>query len=114
MTSVSEAGRVEFSFYRPGVTDVKVVGSFDQWAIHGTSMSDVGDGWWRATIELPAGEYRFRYVADGNWFTDFASYGVEFTKRGWNSILNVRPIEAANSMRIQPAAKQYMPEAVAA
>ena len=58
-------------------------------------MRPRGDGWWTAAVPLPHGEYRFRYVADGVWYTDFASNGVERTRKGtWNSILVVPQSEA--------------------
>jgi hypothetical protein len=38
---------------------------------------------------MDPGEYRFRYWADGHWFTDYASHGVELGKHGWNSVLVV-------------------------
>ena len=52
-------------------------------------MHSDGNGWWLARVELDAGEYRFRYVADGTWYTDFAAHGVEITQLGWNSVLVV-------------------------
>ena len=38
---------------------------------------------------LPPGDYRFRYIADGYWFTDFASHGIEACENGWNSVVLV-------------------------
>jgi hypothetical protein len=52
-------------------------------------MKPSGNGWWSAIVNLPAGEYRFRYVADDVWYTDFASHGIENCKLGWNSVLLV-------------------------
>jgi hypothetical protein len=53
---------------------------------------------------IQAGEHRFRYWVDGHWFTDFAAYGVELTKFGWNSVLLVP--EMMRSMRIMPEVEQ--------
>ena len=92
MTSVKRDGRVEFRFFRPGVTQVKVAGDFNGWSHGGDGaleMRPQDDGWWAAEAKLDAGEYRFRYLADGTWFTDFASHGVEMSKLGWNSVLVV-------------------------
>jgi hypothetical protein len=52
-------------------------------------MLSIGQGWWVAEIEVPAGEHQFRYVADGEWYTDFAANGIEVTRQGVNSILFV-------------------------
>ena len=47
------------------------------------------EGYWVARLRLPAGEFRFRYYADGEWFTDFAAFGVEPSRFGLDSIVRV-------------------------
>jgi 1,4-alpha-glucan branching enzyme len=94
MTELGKDGVVRFSFYRPGVMQVAIATDVNDWqpqhAMHAT-----GDGWWAAAMPLPGGEYRFRYLADGEWYTDFASNGVERARLGgWNSILIVPQTEA--------------------
>ena len=89
MTSVDQNGVVEFWFFRRDVNGVRVVGDFGMSAEGGFAMTGTPDGWWRAKVALDAGEYRFRYVADGTWFPDYASNGVEVTKLGINSVLVV-------------------------
>ena len=89
MTSVRANGEVEFRFFRAGAADVRVAADFTDWEAKPLSMKHEGNGWWSARVRLPAGEYRFRYLADGQWFTDFASHGVELKKQSWNSILLV-------------------------
>jgi 1,4-alpha-glucan branching enzyme len=95
MITFRDDGRVEFKFYRPGATDVRIAGDFDGW--QGTiPMRNAGRGWWLHDAQIPAGEYRFRYRADGHWFTDFAAFGVEQNKDGgWNSVLIVPEMEIA-------------------
>ena len=89
MTSVTKDGFVEFWFFRRDVSDVRVVGDFAAPADGGFSMTGGSDGWWRATVALAAGEYRFRYVADGDPFPDYASHGIEVSKAGVQSVLVV-------------------------
>lgn len=89
MTDVKRDGCVEFRFYRPGVSRVDLAGDFNDWRPDRSNMKPDGDGWWVAVMPLPPGEYRFRYVADGRWFTDFAANGVEQTPLGWNGIVVV-------------------------
>ena len=89
MTSVTVDGRVEFRFYRPRASKVSVVGEFNSWLQGLTPMQPDGDGWWTASAQLKAGEYRFRYVADGVWYTDYASHGIEAGPNGWNAVLVV-------------------------
>jgi hypothetical protein len=52
-------------------------------------MSRDERGYWRAIVELPAGEFKFRYCADGEWFTDYAAFGVEPGRFGMDSIVRV-------------------------
>ena len=103
MTSIRANGVVEFRFYRPGVAAASVKGDFDATSEELLMCRDEA-GWWTATAKLPAGEYRFRYFADGEWFADYAAHGVEFEKEAWRSVLVVPELseEASND----PAARQ--------
>jgi 1,4-alpha-glucan branching enzyme len=89
MTSVRSNGQVEFRFFRSGAKAVAVAGDFTEWSQSPIAMRHEGNGWWTARVSLQPGEYRFRYVADGQWFTDYASHGVELKKQTWNSVLLV-------------------------
>jgi 1,4-alpha-glucan branching enzyme len=89
MTSVRANGEVEFRFFRAGAREVRLAADFTGWQEKSLMMKPEGNGWWMARVKLGAGEYRFRYVADGQWFTDFASHGVELKKQIWNSVLVV-------------------------
>jgi len=99
MTDVKRDGCVEFRFYRPGANRVDLAGDFTDWQPRATMTPD-GDGWWVAVMPLPPGEYRFRYVADGRWFTDFAANGVEQTPMGWNGIVVVPGGKLGDNHRI--------------
>jgi 1,4-alpha-glucan branching enzyme len=68
---------------------VKLAGDFSQWVSHAVTMQPAGGGWWTAKLTLPPGDYRFRYIADGFWYTDFASHGIEVCDNGWNSVVLV-------------------------
>ena len=68
---------------------MRVAGDFNGWSGDALHMKPAGNGWWSVRTVLGSGEYRFRYVADGRWFTDYASNGVEFAKLGLNSLLIV-------------------------
>ena len=91
MTSVTVDGCVEFRFYRPQASRVSVVGEFNSWIDGVLPMTPDGDGWWTASTKLSPGDYRFRYVADGVWYTDYASHGIEAGPTGWNAVLVVAP-----------------------
>ncbi len=86
-----ENGVATFSFYRAGASQVHLVGDFNHWQEGQSPMVHVGDGHWKATLSLSAGAHRFRYRVDGEWFTDFAAFGVEPGEQGWDSVLFVPP-----------------------
>src|SRR4051794_1929433 len=70
MTNLCGPSTVEFRFFRPEASAVHVAGDFNRWKPDALPMQRAGDGWWHARVALDGGEYRFRYLADGNWFTD--------------------------------------------
>jgi 1,4-alpha-glucan branching enzyme len=61
-----------------GATVVSVVGEFNNWDPAAGSMSQLKDGSFSFSTELPSGrEYQFRYVADGRrWFNDEEADGL--------------------------------------
>ena len=68
------AGLHQVTFrYRPAGKPQQLVlaGSFNDWNVGKTVMTDPdGDGEYTVTLLLPAGDYQYKFVADGNWITD--------------------------------------------
>lgn len=87
VTSILSDGRVEFRFYRPQAAQVFVAGTFNGWRTDAIPMRKDPDGWWRVTLPFAPGVHQFRYVADGQWYIDFAAQGVEHGKFGLNSLV---------------------------
>ena len=85
MTSVAKDGTVEFWFYRRGVREVRVVGDFADWRGGTFEMAGDGDGWWRLSTTLCAGEYRFRYSPRAVVY-GYASKGIEWANRAVNRL----------------------------
>jgi 1,4-alpha-glucan branching enzyme len=81
---------VEFRFFRPDASRVHIAGDFNGWRQGELPMARAEEGYWTARIRLPVGEFRFRYCADGVWFTDYAAFGVEPGRFGLDSIIRVR------------------------
>lgn len=81
----------EFTFYRPSAERVCLVGDFNGWRQNELWMSRDKHGYWRAYLHLPPGEYKFRYLADGSWYTDYAAFGVAEGLYGLDSVLWVPP-----------------------
>ncbi|MFP4105296.1 MAG: hypothetical protein ACLFVU_04310 [Phycisphaerae bacterium] len=89
---------VEFRFFRPDARRVYIAGDFNGWRTNELMMEKEEEGHWVARMKLPTGEFRFRYCADGKWFTDYAAFGVEPGSFGMDSIVLVQPTR-------EPAAK---------
>ena len=81
----------EFRFYRPDAVSVYLVGDFNDWQEDQLAMAQRSDGDWVAKVRLSAGEFKFRYYADGQWFTDYAAFGVEPGRFGMDSVVRVAP-----------------------
>ncbi len=81
----------EFYFDRPQAHQVYLVGDFNGWRQQELAMTRDKHGYWRAMLHLPPGEYKFRYLADGHWYTDYAAFGVKEGAFGMDSVLWVPP-----------------------
>jgi len=95
---------VEFRFFRPQAAQVHLAGDFNGWREGELPMRRTPDGYWVAQMRLPAGEFRFRYCADGEWFTDYAAFGVEPGRFGMDSVLRVPVVPLSFSSRVGVAA----------
>jgi len=92
---------VEFRFFRPQAQQVYIAGDFNRWQEKDLPMAPTAEGYWLARMRLPAGEFKFRYLADGEWFTDFAAFGVEPGRFGLDSVVRVPHVPIRI---VQPAA----------
>lgn len=81
----------EFRFYRPQASRVYLAGDFNGWNAQQLPMVRNSEGYWFARLRLPQGEFKFRYCADGQWFADYAAFGVEHGSFGLNSIVRIAP-----------------------
>lgn len=81
----------QFKFYRPGVKEVHLAGDFNHWDGRQLRMLPTNRGDWIVVMKLSPGVYRFRYCADGQWFTDYAAFGVVPGPFGTESIVRVDP-----------------------
>ena len=93
VTQIPDGG-VEFTFYRPNAARVAIAGDFNNWQ---TSflMTRLPDGRWQSRLKLAPGIYQFRYFADGEWFNDYAAFGLEHGPFGMNSVARVEPSRPA-------------------
>jgi len=71
-------GKVRVTFQMPaleGVTQLHLVGDFNNWSMQETPMTQAADGAWSATLTLEGGRaYQYRYFANGQtWHNDWAA-----------------------------------------
>lgn len=86
-----ESGReIEFRFFRPEAKQVYLVGDFNGWNLSVCPMTRTENGEWRSRLTLPEGTYQFKYLADGEWFLDYAAFGLEHGPYGPNSVVMVQ------------------------
>ena len=125
MTRQHANGEVEFSFFGPGAQGVFLLGDFNHWDQSASPMRCSDGGWWRCRLRLRPGSYQFKYFADGQWYVDYASFGVEQGPWGHsNSVVLVvprqvreKPIQAedaeaeVDSLRVVQAADRSVPGA---
>ena len=72
--SALKNGTMRYTFTLPADQppgDVSVVGTFNDWEPGTHTLVADGEGQRRASVTLPPGEHRFRYLATGGlWFDD--------------------------------------------
>jgi len=95
---------VAFRFLRPAATEVHLAGEFNDWRTGELPMQRDEQGCWTAALRLPTGDYRFRYCADGEWFCDFAAFGVEYGPFGPDSVVHVAPERELVTAPLSPVA----------
>ncbi|HOW70550.1 MAG TPA: isoamylase early set domain-containing protein [Phycisphaerae bacterium] len=54
---------------------VEVAGSFNEWRPHEGRMTRQKDGTYRKRLQLAPGEYRYKYLVDGQWELDNEAEG---------------------------------------
>jgi len=88
----------DFRFFRPQARQVCIVGDFNNWKPMQLEMKRSEGGYWSSQLQLPPGEFKFRYWADGEWFTDFAAFGVEYGPCGFDSLVRIADTAPATTI----------------
>ena len=87
----TKGNMAEFVFFRPQAKKVCIVGDFNGWRDDELMMTRHPDGTWVAKVYLPAGDFKFRYRVDGEWFIDYAAFGIEHGDFGLDSVVRIQP-----------------------
>jgi len=74
-----------FSFSTQRATKVQLAGDFNSW--QGSPMENIAPGEWVAKLSLSPGQYRYKFIVDGEWITDPANgWREQDTQGNLNSI----------------------------
>jgi 1,4-alpha-glucan branching enzyme len=81
---------VEFEVHAPEAGEVFLVGDFNNWNDGEFRMRRFKDGSWKKKVKLKPGNYQYRFVVDGEWWTDPANPQRERNAFGSeNSIITI-------------------------
>ncbi|MFA5075529.1 MAG: AAA family ATPase [Candidatus Babeliales bacterium] len=64
---------VELTLQAPGASRVYVAGDFNGWKTDDTTLMEQDNGVWKKRVSLTAGQYRYKFVKDGEWIEDPAN-----------------------------------------
>ena len=96
MVDVDETGKATFRFRHTTAGPVFLVGDFSHWHTDHLPMRRAADHEWVLMMRLPPGTYQFRYYSQGQWYTDYAAFGVTRNRFGdFDSVLRVRKVRPA-------------------
>jgi len=62
--------RVSFYLRIPEAKEIYLAGDFNNWDKSSLPLNRDSKGAWRKTLTLKKGEYQYRYIVDGEWYTD--------------------------------------------
>ncbi len=86
-----------FRFFRPDARSVELTGDFNEWRTGEVRMKSDPDGYWKASLRLPEGSYRFRYFADGRWYVDYAAFGLACGPFGPDGVVRIPASHVSHS-----------------
>jgi 1,4-alpha-glucan branching enzyme len=70
--------------------EVRIAGDFTQWDQAAIYMSKSGrTGEWMTSVRVTPGEHQYRFLIDGNWYTDPTTEHVMSPFGSENSVLRV-------------------------
>lgn len=81
--------RFQFIYNEPYAKEVKIAGDFNDWVPDkGVTTMKTKDGTWKKIINIPAGNYQYKFFIDGEWMEDPINPNVVTNRFGsYNSVL---------------------------
>ncbi|MCM8771293.1 MAG: glycogen-binding domain-containing protein [Candidatus Omnitrophica bacterium] len=81
---------VEFKLYAPDARNVTLAGDFNRWDTNSLKMKKDSKGTWKKKLDLSPGRYEYKFIVDGNWWTDPAcKSNVPNPMGSQNSVINI-------------------------
>lgn len=87
---VVNGNSVLFTLYAPDVQEVRVAGNFTNWQKVPMYRHSNNPNFWGLKYDLPAGEYFYKLVVDGEWMYDPENYTPAMEGENMNSSFVVR------------------------
>ncbi len=66
-SKTSTLRRLRFLAHVKDAKEVVLTGDFTNWVKDKIKLNSIGDGEWETVLKLPAGEYQYRLLIDGEW-----------------------------------------------
>jgi 1,4-alpha-glucan branching enzyme len=70
LAAATAATAIEFRLFAPEAQEVCLAGDFSNWQPEKCLMRRFKDGTWKMKLKLTPGRYEYRFVVDGQWWTD--------------------------------------------
>lgn len=82
--------KVKFELMAPEANEVLLTGDFNSWDENGIALRRDRNGIWRTSMNLNLGRYEYKFIVDGQWWTDPANTeSVTNTYGSQNSVITV-------------------------
>lgn len=90
MATKSTKKKVNFQLSAPEAKKVKVTGDFTSWNEKGFLLKKGRAGTWKTSLTLKPGRYEYKFIVDGQWWTDPSNVNLVDNNFGTiNSVLEV-------------------------
>ncbi len=86
-----DIAEVTFRIDAPSAKEVYLVGDFTHWEIdNGNKLDRCENGSWEKRVRLPHGQYRYKFIVDGEWMADLQNQAYE--KNAFGSLDSIMKI----------------------
>ncbi|MDP3789418.1 MAG: helix-turn-helix domain-containing protein [Candidatus Omnitrophota bacterium] len=85
------SAKTAFTLAAPKAGKVALTGSFNSWDKSGTPLKKDKSGTWKTDLSLKPGKYEYKFIVDGQWWTDPANRNIVRNSFGSeNSVIEIK------------------------